>query len=166
MTPPYALARERSAVSPAAQAVRKAASEVVERAERTRTFGRKADAISQIWALANDCASLDWNGEGALPIAQVAVFEAAAFIRALPDGIPLPEFAPEPDGSISLDWIWSRDRVFSVSVGPSDRMAYAWLDGTERGHAVASFDGERVPDRILEGIKGFMRGAHAAVGSR
>ena len=166
LTPPYALARDRSAVSTAAQAVQKAASEVVERAERTRTFGRKADAISQIWALANECAAPDWNGEGALPIAQRAVFEAAAFVRALPHGIPLPEFAPEPDGSISLDWIGSRSRIFSVSVGASERLAYAWLDGTDRGHAVARFDGEIVPARILEGIKGLVQGANAAVGPR
>jgi hypothetical protein len=166
LTPPYALALERSAVSTEARAVRQAASEVVERAERTRTFGRKAEAISQIWALANECASHDWNGEGALPIGQLAVFEAAAFIRALPEGIPLPEFAPEPDGSISLDWIWSRSRIFSVSVGPSDRLAYAWLDGTDKGHAVARFDRERIPDRILEGIKGFLQSANAAVGPR
>src|SRR5207248_1660311 len=165
-TPPYALARERSAVSTAAQAVQKAASDEVVRAERTRTFGGKADAISQIWTLANQCATPGWNGEGALPIAQLAVFEATAFIRALPDGIPLPEFAPEPDGSISLDWIWSRSRVFSVSVGSNDRLAYAWLDGTDKGHAVARFDGERVPDRILEGIKVFLQSANAAVGPR
>jgi len=166
LAPPYALARERSAVSTAAQVVQKAASDEVVRAERTRTFGGKADAISQIWTLANECATPDWNGEGALPIAQRAVFEATAFIRALPDGIPLPEFAPEPDGSISFDWIRSRSNFFSVSVGASDRLAYAWLDGTDRGHAVARFDGDSVPSRILEGIKALVQGANAAVGPR
>jgi len=51
-------------------------------------------------------------------------------------------------------------------MGPNDRLAYAWLDGTDKGHAVARFDGERVPDRILEGIKVFLQSANAAVGPR
>ena len=76
------------------------------------------------------------------------------------------EFAPEPDGSISLDWIRSRSNFFSVSVGASDRLAYAWLDGTDRGHAVARFDGDSVPSRILEGIKALVQGANAAVRPR
>jgi hypothetical protein len=74
-------------------------------------------------------------------------------VRALPDGIPLPEFAPEPDGSISLDWILSRNRLFSVSIGHSSRLAFAWLDGADNGHGVARFDGQNVPPRVLEGIK-------------
>ena len=64
----------------------------------------------------------------------------------------LPEFSPEPDGSISLDWIMSRTRVFSISVSPRDRLAYAWLDGSDRGHGVATFDRSMIPQRILDGI--------------
>lgn len=162
----HALARAGSAVSTEAQTVRQAAIDVVEHVERSQAlFGSKADAISQIWALANECAGPDWDGDGALPTNQSAVFRATAFIRAFPDGLPLPEFTPEPDGSISLDWIRSRNRLFSLSVGTSDRLAYAWLDGTDKGHAVARFDGERVPPRILEGIKGIITDGNAAVGT-
>ena len=74
------------------------------------------------------------------------------FVRALPRDVALPEFAPEPDGSISLDWESSRSRRFSISIGVNNRLAYAWLDGTDRGHAVAYFDGRAIPLRILEGI--------------
>lgn len=163
----HSLAREGSAVSTEAQTLRQAASDVVDRVERSEVlFGGKASAISQIWALANEYAEPDWDGNGAYPIDQQAVFKAAAFIRLLPDGLPLPEFAPEPDGSISLDWILSRNRLFSMSVGRSDRLAYAWLDGADKGHAVARFDGARVPPRILSGIEGIIKGGHAGVGPR
>jgi hypothetical protein len=74
-------------------------------------------------------------------------------VRALPDNIPLPEFTPEPDGSISLDWIRSRNRVVSLSIGQSNRLAYAWLDGADRGHTVVHFDGQNVPSRVLNDIK-------------
>ena len=165
--PPYSFARSGSAISAEAHAVQKAANIVVNSVERSHAlFGHKANAISQIWTLANECSAPDWDGNGALPLVHSAVFQAAAFIRALPKGVPLPEFAPDPDGSISLDWIASRNRHFSLSVGTSDRLPYAWLDGSDRGHAVARFDGEIIPSRILEGIKAISSGGTAPLRSR
>ncbi len=119
-------------------------------------FGAKANAISRIWALANECSQPDWDGYGASPLDERAALAAVDFIRALPEGVPLPDLAPEPDGSISLDWIQSRNRLFSLSVAPGNRLVYAWLDGADRGHAVARFDGVCVPPRILSGIERIM----------
>lgn len=153
-----------SAISTEAQAVRKAAIAGVDFAERSQAlFGAKAVAISQIWGLANECAEPGWDGADARPLDRLAAIYAEDFIRAMPDGVPLPELSPEPDGSISLDWIQSRHRLFSVSIGTRNRLAYAWLDGTDRGHAVARFDGETVPARILEGIEGIMGNGNPAV---
>ena len=164
----YSLARAGSAISSEAQTVRRAAGTVVNSMERSQAlFGEKASAISQIWALANECTEPGWDGVGALPLNRLAAFKAIAFIRVLPEGVPLPEFAPEPDGSISLDWIQSRNRLFSLSVGTSNRLAYAWLDGTDKGHAVARFDEEEgVPPRILAGIKAVMNSGNAVFRSR
>ena len=80
-----------------------------------------------------------------------------SFIRVLPDNLPPPDIAAEPDGDISLDWAVSKHRVFTLSIGTTDRLAYAWLDGSDRGHGVARFDGERVPQKIIEGIEGAIR---------
>lgn len=152
--PAHRWARSRSAVSGEAKTLWSTASTARESLERSfALFGKKDAAISQIWTLVHDCAEAGWDGEDAEPISEMAAMLAIDFIRALPDSVPLPEFAPEPDGSISLDWIRSRVRLFSLSVGMSTRLAYAWLDGTDRGHAVVVFDGEAVPPRILEGIK-------------
>ena len=168
LAPPYFGARAGSAISAEAQTVQQAARTVMKSVERSQAlFGNKAMAISQIWELANECAEPGWDGDGAFAINHIAVFNACAFIRALPDGMPLPEFAPEPDGSISLDWIQSRNRLFSLSVGTGNRLAYAWLDGTDKGHAVARFDEEEgVPPRILAGIKAIMNSGNAAIRSR
>ena len=149
----YTLARTGSAISPEALSVQQAASSVLCSVERSQAlFGEKANAISKLWALANECSEPSWDGENAEPLDRLAVFNAQAFIRALPDQVPLPEFSPEPDGAISLDWIRSRNRLFSLSIGSSHRLAYAWLDGTDVGHAVAGFHDGRVPQRILDGI--------------
>jgi hypothetical protein len=137
--------------------VHKAVIKVVELAERSQVlFGEKALALSRLAELAADCAQQGWDGQDALAIDPIALLSAKRFIRALPGGIPLPEFAPEPDGSISLDWIQSPNRLFSLSVGHSNRLAYAWLDGTDKAHGVARFDGQNVPPRVLEDIKSIM----------
>jgi len=155
-----------SAISVEASAARKAASALIESVERSQAlFGEKAAAISQLRALAIECNHENWDGYGATMIDPRAIFNAEAIVRALPIGVPLPEFAPEPDGSVSLDWIQSRTRQFSLSVGRSQRLAYAWLDGTDRGHAVATFDGSTIPPRVIEGILAIVKNGHSAIGT-
>lgn len=115
--------------------------------------GSREVTISQLWALAYECASAGWDSEGARPVSPFAANRAASFIRSLPDVFPLPDLAAEPDGALSLDWIQSRTRLFSVSIGLSENLPFAWIDGTDSGHAVAHFDGRRIPARILNGIR-------------
>jgi hypothetical protein len=151
-------------VSPEADAIHHAASEVLRAAERSfALFGEKAAALSQLAAMATECSEEGWDGDGAAGIDPVAVSLTTRFVRALPDTIPLPEFAPEPDGSISVDWIRSPHRMLSLSIGRSDRLAYAWLDGTDKGHGVARFDGQNVPPRVLEAIKDILGQSHVAI---
>jgi hypothetical protein len=134
--------------------VREAAAGVAEAAERSiALFGKKAAALSELAMLAAECAEPGWNGENAAGLDPAAVTAARRFVRALPEDLPLPEFAAEPDGSISLDWIASRNRLFTLSIGRSNRLAYAWIDGADRGHGVARFDGRTAPPRILKGIQ-------------
>ena len=153
-----AYARAGSAISPESAAARRSAFAVVESGERSHAlFGGKTGAISELRALANECAEAGWDGADAAGMNPLAVTTAQDFVRALPDGFPLPEFAPEPDGSISLDWTASRHRRFTLSIGSSRRLAYAWLDGADKGHGVARFDGSSVPPRVLEGIQSISR---------
>ena len=159
-----AYARPGSAVSAEAQAVTRAASALVRSAEDSQIlFGGKAAVISRLRALANDCAEQGWDGHQACAIDPGALQNAEDFVRALPEGFPAPEFAPEPDGSISLDWIQSRRRLFSLSVGSSNRLAYAWLDGADKGHGVARFDGFSVPSRVLSGIQSILNNGNASL---
>ncbi len=153
-----------SAVSPEAADVRKAAGAVVESAERSLAlFGEKRAALSALIALAAECSEPDWDGQDAAAISLEAVDTAVDFVRVLPAGVPLPEFAVEPDGSIALDWTVSRHRRFTLSIGGSNRLAYAWLDGGDKGHGVARFDGELVPPRILDTIHSITGHADASL---
>jgi hypothetical protein len=151
-----------TAVSEEADVIRRSASAVLEWRERSITlFGEKSAVIREIQAVAAAHGRMGWDGEEAYAVSLLAADQGEAFIRALPSDVPMPEVAPEPDGSISLDWIQSRNRLFSISIGLTDRLAFAWLDGTDRGHGVARFDRERIPSRILDAIRETM--GHAAV---
>jgi hypothetical protein len=114
----------------------------------------KASVLSQIQALVTECARSGWDANEAEPVSTCAAIRAGDFICALPEGFPLPELAPEPDGSISLDWIRSRNRILSLSVGTSDRLPFAWVEGASKGHAVGLFDGKNISPDILERIRG------------
>jgi hypothetical protein len=158
------LASGSSAVSLEALVVRGAAAEVAKAAERSvALFGEKTVALSALTVLATECAEQGWDGEDAAALDPVAVMSAKRFVRALPEATPLPEFAPEPDGSISLDWMQSRNRLFSLSIGRGNRLAYAWIDGTDRCHGVAHFDGRNVPAQVLAGIQDIAGLGHAGL---
>ena len=126
-------------------------------------FGKKKLAISEIGKLADECALENWDGNEAAPIDELAVNRAIEFIRALPDALPMPELAAEPDGAISLDWIQSRHRLFSLSIGRSERLAYAWLDGADKGSGVAHFDGYNIPQRIFDLIQSIVKYGNTSI---
>lgn len=151
-----ALSRPRSAVSAVAQAVRRNASAVVEQVNRSvALFGPKAQWISGLAALAEECGVPNWDGYGAEPLSPRALAMAQKIIPSLPDDLPLPECSVEPDGCISLDWMPAPHRTLTVSVGESDRLPYAWVDGTSRGHAVERLVEGQLPSRILAEIRRF-----------
>ena len=150
----YALSRPGSAISSEARAVQARAKAIVDRVERSDAlFGGKTAVISQLWGLTHAHAEVGWDGGKAFPVDLQAITRAAAFIRALPEECAMPEVGVDPDGSVTLDWIASRHRMLSIGVaGKSDRLAYAWIDGTDRGHAVAKFDRDTVPVRVRQAI--------------
>ena len=141
-------------MSSEAQAVQACAGAIFDRVERSDAlFGGKTAVISKLWDLARSHAEAGWDGGEAAPADRQAIVRASAFIRALPDDCEMPEVGVDPDGAVTLDWMVSRHRMLSISVaGNSDRLAYAWLDGTDRGNAVAKFDRDTVPIRLMQAI--------------
>lgn len=159
-----ARSRASSAFSTEAEEVRQATVALTSLFESSRAlFGEKRDALSQLAQIALDCSEPDWDGSGASPVDPMAVENASRFILALPEGLPMPEVAPEPDGAISLDWIHSRHRALSVSIGPRARVAAAWIDSPNSGQSVERFDGSTVPDLVVLKIRATLGVADAAV---
>lgn len=118
-----------------------------------RDFVSKKDALDRLYELAAECAEADWDGYGAEAVSQSAVERSERFIRRLPEDLPLPEISVEPDGEIALDWSPTQTQTFSVSIGTTDQMACAWVNGTEHGHVVVSSTNGEIPWRILQEIQ-------------
>lgn len=156
--------RSNTAISAEADSAKRAVAELLESKERSQSlFGKKAALIADLNRMATEYADEDWDGYGAAALDPLSVRNAEEFIRALPDNLPMPEASPEPDGSISLDWIRSHNQMFSVSVSTGNRLAYAWLDGTERGHSVVNFDGANAPQRLIEDFRPLLNYASASL---
>lgn len=77
--------------------------------------------------------------DGQCAVSAASVRRAFQLVQSLPNGIPVPDVAIDPDGEVELDWMPSRTRMFSISLGDSDRLAYAWLDGSDHAHGVFRF---------------------------
>ena len=99
-------ARQGTAVSLEAEAVRKDVSALVDYGKRSiALFGRKEKFLSELFSLAQECNEPNWDGYDADPIDQQALSNAKILIESLPEEFPLPECSVEPDGEISLDWM-------------------------------------------------------------
>jgi hypothetical protein len=149
------IARRSSAVSDEAMIVSKSAVELVERAKQTQVVlgSAKQEALSDLSQLAVDASFLDWDGNGGEPVLTAAVSTAEFFLLAIPPGISMPEMSVGPRGTIIFEWTFTQSRRISLRINDSLRIAFAWLDGADCGHAVARFDGCELPPRILNGIR-------------
>lgn len=112
-----------------------------------------------------ECAEADWDGYGAKAVSGDVILRAKAIVHPLPGSIPAPEISAEPDGQISFDWLPSRTRTFSLSIGAGERLAYAWIDGASRGKGTETLTAETLPPRILDLLESFSINSIAACSS-
>ena len=134
-----------TAVSAEANQVLAARREIDRAQQGAQTLsGRLAETATRLYA-AIDALVID-DEQAAVPFDVVQ--NALRMMRALPDVLPLPEIGIDPDGAISLDWMPTRLRMFSISVSDSEHLAYAWLNGTDRGHGVARLVGGPLPGSL------------------
>lgn len=84
-----------------------------------------------------------------IPVDSETAAVAFVFASLLPRSSPRPEVAFDPDGEISFDWFGPSNKMFSVSVNKSGRLAYAGRFGeNSKVHGVEVLS-DRIPDEIL-----------------
>jgi hypothetical protein len=130
-------------MSPEGGRVNQALSEVRNQQDRSIALTGKTQAVLSSLRVLLEESDIDF----------AALEEAEGLIRLLPRGIPAPEFASEDDGAIMMEWLPSRQRMVSVSVAGRGRLAYAWLNGSERGYGVARFNSRKFPEVLLQVVR-------------
>ena len=117
---------------------------------------RRSDKLSkELDDIYVECSGRNWDGYGARPIFKSVRKYVNKFLDALPVDTPTPELSPDPDGEISLEWCYARNKMFSISIGKKGRIAYAVLDGERRSSGTEVFEKE-MPESIIFQLKNFL----------
>lgn len=92
-------------------------------------------ALTELDAVRTEASRDGWNGPGTLRLNPFAYEFAKLFLTTLPTTAPLPEVTADNDGEVALDWIFGSRKALSVSIGPTGRCTFAWMQGlsTQRG---------------------------------
>lgn len=139
-----------SAVSQDASLLIKVTQDVMRGSQRVQSlFGAKDALFSELLSTVSDL----YIDEDQEPVSPRAIANAEKFIYVLPDDLPNPAFGVDPDGEISITWHVSRTRIFSVSISDSERIAYAWLDGSNSGHGVDRFSAPVLPEMLVSALR-------------
>ena len=105
--------------------------------------------FQQLDEVFEECSSEGWDGERAKPISEEVLECAKRFLSLFPLGIEAPEVGAEPDGSITLEWYRSPNKVVSISINPDCWVYWAALVGTRRRHG-ADYAMMDIPDDLLK----------------
>ena len=93
-----------------------------------------------------------WDGYEAEGVKFATFKYALKFLSLLPSKFEAPEFTPESDGEISIEWKKSRQSIFSISVGCDGRLTYVGFFGQSRTKGVEYLYDE-IPKTILSNIE-------------
>lgn len=91
---------------------------------------RFAESFQSLDEIAQKCKFIDWDGEGAEPIAQEAVSEARTLLRSLPDSVKMPDIFPETTGSIAFEWYHAPGYRYVITMSGTRVIEFAGLFGS------------------------------------
>ena len=115
--------------------------------QKSYSLGLEGKGVfSELASLAEECRVPNWDGFGALPVAQETLRQAIRFLQALPLGVSAPSLGAEPDGQLTLEWHRSARYTLSVSVSPEGELHYAALMGLSKVYGTVPFFGEAPPE--------------------
>src|SRR5882724_6307634 len=110
----------------------------------------------ELYEAAEECKASDWDGQGALPVTPQAYQRAYHFIETLPDRVPSPSVATDPDGNLTFEWYRTPERNVSVSVSSAGELHYAALLGSSKSYGTEPLNSE-FPEVILALINRVIR---------
>lgn len=94
----------------------------------------KVDLKQEVDSLLESAGEENWDGEGAFALVPSTVTIAQKLIDEFPSYVSNPDVAATPHGEIDFDWVIDQDTMLTVSVGPSNEIAFAAIFHTTRLH--------------------------------
>lgn len=82
---------------------------------------------NEIRLLLKDAGVENWDGEGALALSSDTVDIAQRLVDSFPNDIGIPEVTATPQGEVDFDWDVDDETMLTVSVGPSNEIAFTGL---------------------------------------
>ncbi len=113
-------------------------------------------ALDEVCDVTEEHGHPGWDGEGASPVLPVTVNHACKFLLSLPLGVTMPEAGAHRDGEVSFSWRGGRSHMLTMSIGPTGRISYAFMQGARRKNGTEWFT-ENVPTDLLSYIRTFAR---------
>ena len=81
----------------------------------------------EVYALLEKHGTEDWDGEGALPLSTGTVDLAQRLVDGFPQYLGKPDISASPQGEVDFDWATPDMQMLTVSVCPSNEVAFAAL---------------------------------------
>lgn len=85
--------------------------------------------LARLEEVRSEASAAGWDGYGARPLHPFSYVYARFFVNALPATAPTPEVSADSDGEVSLDWFFGERKALTVSIGPTGRCTFAWMNG-------------------------------------
>lgn len=120
------------------------------------TFGTvRYNAIGELRDTFREHCRAGWDGQQAPALSPYAVSCALAILNHLPRELADPEFSVEPDdGSLVLEWWGGYRQLVSVAISATRRHSFIAIDGINEFHGVFSTVEGRLPDHLVQVIRG------------
>jgi len=109
------------------------------------------ETLQQLDEVYSECSSVGWDGANAKPVSEEVLQCAVRFLYSFSIRIEVPEVGAEPDGSITLEWYRSPNKVVSISINPDGWVYWAALIGASRRHG-ADYSLMGISDALLRTI--------------
>lgn len=106
-------------------------------------------ALNDLVSVYKEAIGPGWAGVGSDPVHPLTYEMAQRFLGALPVGMSAPEINADPDGEITFDWNYGRDRILAVSINLSGRLSFIYRNHSTRMRDTLWFMDGQIPDELV-----------------
>jgi hypothetical protein len=121
--------------------------------------GAAERGLDELEEIRGEASRDSWDGYGGKLVLPETFDNARMFLEALPISAPAPEISADPDGEVSLDWMFGLRKALSVSIGADGRCTFVWMNGQRTYRGTDYLDDDGIPSTIANALLALERDA-------